>query len=202
LVDLEGAVAAETMGAPAPLLEVPDNDPYFVGRMTTTTRLRLSGVIWNVLQWLYKVQTLDLSDVEMDALSRSSSIVKSLDEAIPLVLVTVQTLAGVPQLGRILDGWAGKDQEQTGTEPAEGLGKDPSYTPWLGFNYWTYDCWVVAQEVISSFLTRGSDMPEALFLESLREEKEIAGLHRWKVPIIVATLYSIKKAPWLWPLLL
>ena len=45
-------------------------------------------------------------------------------------------------------------------------------------------------------------MPEALFLESLKEEKEIAGLHRWKVPIIVATLYAIKKAPWLWPLLL
>lgn len=67
-----------------------------------------------ILRHLHTRKHLDLADEDIHELTQFSSALLTLEEAIPIVVVTIQVLAGMPALRKVLLRW---DKEMPDTGP-------------------------------------------------------------------------------------
>ena len=184
--------------SPGVLQEEAAPDPVQIVR---TTRTQLGGLVWIVLKFLFQKGSLDLTEADFDELVNSSVHITELTEAVPIILLTVQTVATTPQINRILRKWA------EGLENVVGLELTPDSTslvklkPWDGPQFWSFEAWARAAEVVARFLIYPEIPLEDEFRARIAEVREEAGTQGWTVPIMAATLFGIRKATWLWRLL-
>ena len=59
----------------------------------------------------------------------------------------------------------------------------------------------MAAEVVARFLLNPDTPEEKSFKASLKEVRDHAGPQAWKINIMVATLYCVRRANWIWDLL-
>lgn len=192
-----------TQGYKALLLKCrPLQEAYNREHITSVSRCRIGGAIWVTLQFLLKLQRLELTDGEFEELLQSSHILSQLAEAVPLVLLTVQALAETPSMELVLRTWAAETPMLGGDLELINHGLPKRLKPWQEPHFWTFDCWSVARSVVDQFLTGKQEVHEEHFLDTLQQEAYIHGDQKWKVPLIVATLYIIRHSPWVWSLLM
>src|SRR5688572_19825592 len=180
--------------------EIPPEDaPEDLVQIIRTTRTEMGGLVWIVLNFLFKKGRLDLSESDLDELVSSSVHVTELAEAVPIILLTVQTVATTPRINRVLRKWA------VGVEGLAALDPTPTplvdLKPWDGPQFWSFEDWAQAAEVVARFLLCPEIPLEAEFKARVVDIRDLAGTQGWKIPIMVATLFGLRKATWLWDLM-
>lgn len=80
---------------PSPIMVAPAGKDRPRIQIAHTSWVTLGGVIWVILKHLHTHRRLDITDEDVHVLTQSSSALLNLEEAIPLVVVTIQVLAGI-----------------------------------------------------------------------------------------------------------
>jgi len=177
-------------------------DPYTRRRAVPITRSRLGGLVWLILEHLDSCHTISLTDEGFERLMNTSSELEKHVEVVPLVLVTTAVLASTPKLLGHLQRWIEKDPNLDPCWDVVTHNHLGSTRPWVGYHYWSFDCWAVARAVVEAFLLLPPDVPETVFLGRLCADEYLFGVQVWKVPIIVATLYVLRSNSRFWSMLL
>lgn len=184
--------------SPEVLLGEAAPDPVQIVR---TTRTQLGGLVWIVLKFLLQKGSLDLTEADFDELVNSSVHITELTEAVPIILLTVQTVATTPQINRTLRKWAEGLESLAGLESTQDSSSLMKLKPWDGPQFWSFEAWARAAEVVARFLIYPEIPLEDEFRARIAEVREEAGTQGWTVPIMAATLFGLRKATWLWCLL-
>lgn len=82
-----------------------------------------------------------------------------------------------------------------------GAGLTEGFKPWEGFNFWTFESWTLAIDVVRAFIALREPIMETAFLSQLSDLIDQATGLVWQVPIMVAPLFVLNKAGWFWELL-
>lgn len=187
---------------PTPITVAPAGEDGPRIQIAHTSRVTLGGVIWTILKHLQSQRRLDLTDEDVHALTQSSSAVLTLEEAIPLMVVTVQVLAGVPSLEKVLRWWEAEVPDTGAPDFTMSAGLVDKLRPLEEFNFWSFEFWALAIDVVTAFIAHQGPISETDFLGQLSDVIELATGLGWQVPIMVATLFVVKRAGWFWELLL
>ena len=172
-----------------------------VPQIIRTSRLKLRGVIQVIFEFLFARKTLSLSDKDFAELEASSDEVKRLAELIPVVLVVLQEVARNPRFPQVLAWWEESVPCRVTIEKVGPRANPADLKPWQGFWWWSFETWAMAGEVVSSFLEPREVPLEEDFLNNLKDLKAYSEGQEWKIPIMVAVLYTLRKSSWLWDLL-
>jgi hypothetical protein len=147
------------------------------------------------------MEKLEPSDEEMCELESSCSGISALGEALPIIIATTQALAHWPSIKAVVRRWVAEAPGLVSSDELEKGRKDKEFPPWSGFRWWTIETWSLAMDIVASYLAKGEGLPEREFLRDLKEERWQAGGQEWKIDVIVATLFTIKKSGWFWGML-
>lgn len=187
---------------PSPIMVAPACEDGPRIQIAHTSRVTLGGVIWVILKHLHSQRHLDLTDEDVHMLSQSSSAILTLEEAIPIVVVTVQVLAGMPSLEKVLRRWEVELPDTGAPDFTVSAGLADNLKPWEGFNFWSFESWALAVDVVTAFVGQQDSITETAFLEKMSDVITQATGLGWQVPIMVATLFVVKRAGWFWELLI
>lgn len=103
---------------------------------------------------------------------------------------------------KVLQRWEAEMPDTGAPDLNVSAGLADTLRPWEGFNYWTFDSWALAVDVVSAFVGQPGTITETAFLEQMSDVMTQATGLGWQVPIIVATLFVLKKSGWFWDLLI
>ena len=196
LAELQSLVAGIVPPAP----EAPAGD-YARVEVIHTTRIKIGGLISVVLDFMFRKHRIDIDDRDLNELINVSTEVGKLEEALPIIFATIQAVAHTPNLAKFLEWWRqGLEGLQFASAPGPS-DRAKVQKPWEGYRFWTFETWSLADAVTARFMLHQETPSEDDFLASLTELRKTAGLQGWKVGIIVATLFGIRRAPWFWDLM-
>ena len=166
------------------------------------SRLRVSGVVWMLMKVLYDAGQLSVTLDAFEKMVDEQPILHRYSDVALVVITTLQTIAGLPQLKDTLVRWAEEEPLMVVPDLSAGMGFGQGLEPWEGTLWNSLDTWILAMEIIPRFLPLSSAVSEAEFLQTLSSVKERAGTSVWRVHVIVAVLFTLKHAPWFWPFLI
>jgi hypothetical protein len=179
----------------------PEDAPEGLVQIIRTTRTEMGGLVWIVLNFLCKKMCLELTEADFEELVNSSVHITELAEAVPIILLTVQTVATTHKINRVLRKWAEGIEDLAELNPTPVPDSLERLKPWDGPQFWSFEDWARAAEVVARFLLCPQIPSENEFRARVADIRELAGTQGWKVPIMVATLFGLRKATWLWNLL-
>ena len=206
------ACASPSLGSTSDVADYPPIDPSYllmirslpgeVECLRNPSPLKVKGMAWMALKTLYDLGRLSLSEDDVHAIAASNPTVYKYLDVFGVALATVQTLAGLPTLRETLSRWSEEQPRMIVPDLSGSLGFSHGLRPWEETPWWNFDTWVLGMEIIPKFFALHPSVSEDEFLQSLRSEKEQAIPSQWRVLVMVASLFAVKKAPWFWPFLL
>lgn len=159
------------------------------------------GVVWALVRYFHEKERLDFSRADLDGLIGGSSFLRDGVDLIPLVVVTIQTVATLPQNGNAIEKW----REESGNSTilvAPLRASERRLRPWDDGHIWNFRAWILAMEISHRFFAQKPQTLEEVFLASLTDLIDPLSKEWWKVEVITLTLHTLKRAAWFWPLLM
>lgn len=157
---------------PSPIIVAPAGEEGPKIQVAHASRVTLGGANLDYLETpaiLHTQRHLDLTDEDVHVLTQYSSSLLTLEEAIPIVVVTIQVLAGMLSLKKVLHRWEVEMPDLGVPNLNVSAGLADKLRPWEGFNYWTFDSWALAVDVVSAFVGQPGTMTETAFLEQMSD---------------------------------
>jgi len=189
--------------------EVPVNDASEVGETeppdgacSFPLHLVSNGLIWHVMDFLDHQGHLRIGNGELDGIAQMSPACWDNRYALPVIALTIQTLAIAPTLSITLRRWAKRLNLVFPGVPRGRLPNRRLLRPWDVPSVWPYGLWGLASRVVSKFLGRKKPPMEAHFIADLSDLATRAGHELWVIATMVSTLFVVLDSPWFWHVLL
>lgn len=122
-------------------------------------------------------------------------------DLLPLITVTVQTLAGTPGVKRKFCSWANKGKLEVGSFPLNRTRSVRLLAPWEDRRLWNFEVWSVAAQLAIRFIALQNPVDEEQFLEGMVDLEKQLPNDNGTVKVMVATLFRLKSIVWIWPLI-
>jgi len=161
--------------------------------------MRIGGISWLVLKYLFDSGRLEVFLEDFSALLRKSPVLLQNPSVILTTLATVQTVAGFPQIREVVDRWAAAIPGPSGRDISS-LGFGESLEPWKSDSMWDFETWAAIVEVVPRVLALELQVTEE-FLSELRSDASLTPGKPGELEVMVATMFIIRNAPWFWPFL-
>ena len=204
--------SALSPGSLSDISEMPFEDPSDLLRLRSLpdgvdcpgnpSRLRVSGVVWMIMRTLYDAGHLSVTMDAFEKMMTEQPILNRYSEVALVVITTLQTITGLPQIKDTHVRWAEEEPLMVVPDLSVGMGFGQGLEPWEGTLWNSLDTWILAMEIIPRFLPLSSAVSEAEFLQALSGVKAQAEASVWRVHVIVAVLFTLKHAPWFWSFLI
>jgi len=187
---------------PSDLLALSNAAPAVVSEPREEAKMLQGGVAWLILKYLYDRHQLQVSGEELaELLTRSPALLRQA-EMVPVIIATVHALAGIPDLRNVFLRWLFVEPALLVPDLSGSAGLVSDLKPWEEDLLWSIETWSLALEVIMRLLAQDPLQTELAFISTLAEVFALAGPSKWKIGVITATLFTLKRSPWFWPLLL
>lgn len=172
------------------------------GACSFPLHLVTNGLVWDVMDFLDNQGHLRIGHRELDGIAQMSPASWDNRYALPVIALTIQTLAIVPTLSISLRRWAKRLNLVFPEVPLGRLSNRRLLRPWDDPTVWPYGLWGLASRVVYKFLGRKKPPMEAHFIADLSDLATRAGHELWMMATMVSTLFLVLDSPWFWPVLL
>lgn len=187
---------------PSGLLALSNTASAVVSEPREEEKMLQGGIAWLILKYLYDRQRLHVSAKEFDELLMRSPVLLRQAHMVPAVIATVHTLAGIPDLRNVFLRWLFVEPALLVPDLSGSSGLASDLQPWEENSLWSVETWSLALEIIMRLLAQDPLQTELAFIDTLSEVFALAGPSKWKIGVITATLFTLRRSPWFWPMLL
>lgn len=166
----------------------------------TWPRINVGDIGLLVLRYLHDRGHIVVAKKDVDYFVEASATLGEMGaRAVPLMLVTIQTLACTPSAKEYLLFWAKRERMTGVPDLCDKAIKNRNIRPSNMAPLWTFEMFSLASLISSKFLNQGA--PEDTFArsKSLGDVFDMVGNECPDVDIIIIILYLVRASPWCWP---
>lgn len=165
-------------------------------------RVDVGGLVSLVMKRCYHKMSLEFNETDLQILQALVCGIPGSTKVFTTVMATIQALICTPSVGRSFLNWAEASNRVVVLPPNSAPCGAGAFHPWKPEALWDFRVWSLATQVINKFLSIASLPSESEFVYTLRDLYRQTPGSRMEVDAIVATLFMIRDASWLWPLLM
>lgn len=167
-------------------------------------KLIVGGAVKLVLRHLCRQGHLGVTAHGMLRIMRRTKETREYSPAIPLIFLTVQTLASTTcgSARTSFERWAIENENTIHLPPKGAPYNGPTLRPWDSPGLWKFATWSLASDLVAKFLSREYTPVEWKFVASIGDLFRQSEAEPWALEVMVFTLFKVLNETWFWEVLL